>query len=250
MRIDVLTLFPEACEPFFSASILGRAAAAGLASICCHGLREYSTDPHHKVDDRPFGGGPGMVMGCQPVFDAVEAIERQGGEAATRILLTPQGERLDQALALELSTHQRLLLIAGHYEGFDERIRIGLSPREVSIGDYVLSGGEAAAMVLVDAVVRLIPGVLGDSESSKEESFSPSAAAAMNDDGTGEASSSRVLLEYPQYTRPRVFRGMEVPEILLNGDHGRIAAWRAEASRRRTAERRPDLLTDDSTGSR
>ena len=162
MRIDVLTLFPEACEPFFAASILGRAQSAGLVTIRCHNIRDYSTDPHRKVDDRPFGGGPGMVLMCQPVFDAVEAIETQNPEPASRVLLCPQGRRLDQRLAEELAGRGRLLIIAGHYEGFDERIRVGLEPMEISVGDYVLSGGESAAMVLVDAVVRLLPGALGE----------------------------------------------------------------------------------------
>ncbi len=224
MRIDVLTLFPEVFEPFFSASILGRARSAGLVEIGCHNLRDYSTDPHRKVDDRPFGGGPGMVLMCQPVFDAVEAVERMDPRPARRIVLTPRGRRLTQALALELAAAPRLLVIAGHYEGFDERIRIGLGPDEISIGDYVLSGGESAAMVLVDAVVRLLPGALGDPRALDEESF------------TGG------LLEAPQYTRPREFRGHSVPEVLFSGDHRRIAAWRREESERSTRQRRPDLL--------
>ncbi len=245
MRIDVLTLFPEVCEPFFSASILGRAQRSGLVTIRCHDVRAYSTEPHGKVDDRPFGGGPGMVTMCQPVFDAVEAVEKQGEEEAVRILLTPQGARLDQGLVEELSTSKWLLLIAGHYEGFDERIRLGLAPREVSIGDYVLSGGEAAAMVLVDAVVRLIPGVLGDSDSAREESFSALPCLPGKGAGGDEVGAVSAGLEYPQYTRPRVFRGMEVPEVLVSGDHAKIRAWRAEQSFRRTAQRRPDLLRGD-----
>jgi tRNA (guanine37-N1)-methyltransferase len=223
MRIDVLTLFPEACEPFFSTSIVGRARTAGRVDIRCHPLRDFSRDPHRKVDDRPFGGGAGMVLTCQPVFDAVEAIEREGGPAL-RILLTPQGRRLDQALAAALAKQPRLLLIAGHYEGFDERIREGLSPLELSIGDYVLSGGEAAALVVVDAVVRLLSGVLGADNALDEESFAGGA------------------LEYPQYTRPREFRGMTVPEVLLGGDHGAIRRWRMNEARRRTEQRRPDLM--------
>lgn len=242
MRIDVLTLFPEACEPFFSASILGRARQSGLADIRCHNIRDYATDPHRKVDDRPFGGGPGMVMMCQPVFAAVEAVESQGEGIATRVLLTPQGERLHQRIVTELSACDRLVIIAGHYEGFDERVRLGLSPRELSIGDYVLSGGEAAAMVLVDAVVRLIPGVLGDADSAREESFSTHGPAVSPADGADDPGRTTALLEYPQYTRPRVFRGLEVPEVLLNGDHGRIREWRLGQARQRTAERRPDLL--------
>lgn len=242
MRIDILTLFPEACEPFFAASILGRARQAGLVTIACHNIRDYSTDPHKKVDDRPFGGGPGMVMMCQPVFDAVEAVERLDFSRATRILLSPQGRRLDQRRVEEFAKHPRLLLVAGHYEGFDERIRIGLAAEEVSIGDYVLSGGEAAAMVLVDAVVRLLPGALGDDESAGEESFSVFAEPIK----TNETASARpgVCLEYPQYTRPRDFRGMSVPEILISGDHARIRSWRIEQALARTRERRPDLLAD------
>jgi len=225
MRIDVLTLFPEACDPFFSVSIMGRARRAGLVTIECHNLRDFSTDPHRKVDDRPFGGGAGMVLCCQPVFDAVEAIERRAEERPLRVLLTPHGRRFDQSVATELSRQPRLLLIAGHYEGFDERIRIGLAPVELSLGDYVLSGGEAAAMAVVDAVVRLIPGALGAEDALDEESFASG------------------LLEYPQYTRPREFRGMSVPDVLLSGDHAAIRRWRAEMSRKVTQERRPDMLS-------
>lgn len=224
MRIDVLTLFPQAIEPFFSTSIIGRARAAGIVSIHCTNIRDFAMDRHRSVDDRPFGGGPGMVMMCQPLFDAVEKVERDEATPATRILLTPQGEKLTQKVVQELASAERLLIICGHYEGFDERIRVGLAPREISIGDYVLSGGEAAAMVLVDAIVRLLPGALGDEQSTHSESFS---------DG---------LLEYPQYTRPREFRGMEVPDVLLSGDHAHIETWRREQSLERTQQRRPDLL--------
>ncbi len=246
MRIDVLTLFPGACEPFFAASMLGIAQRTGRVTIACHDLREHSKDPHKKVDDRPFGGGPGMVMTCQPVFDAVERIEQQDGRPAARILLTPQGRRFDQRIAETLSRRERLLLVAGHYEGFDERIHIGLAPWEISIGDYVLSGGEAAAMVIVDAVVRLIPGVLGDAGSAAEESFSVLTAAST---AGGEAGASEgCCLEYPQYTRPREFRGMTVPDVLLEGDHGKIAAWRREQAIERTRQRRPDLLENMTLG--
>ena len=248
MRIDLLTLFPAACEPFFDASILGRAQRSGLVTIACHDFRDYSTDPHKKVDDRPYGGGPGMVLMCQPVFDAVEAVERKDKRKAQRVLLTPQGEQFDQRLAEELATHDRLLLIAGHYEGFDERIRIGLSPREVSIGDYVLSGGEAAAMVLVDAVVRLLPGVLGDEASIQEESFSVVAPAAGDQNGAASEPGGMRWIEYPHYTRPREFRGLDVPDVLISGDHGRIRAWRRNEAMRRTAERRPDLTGGDASG--
>ncbi len=224
MRIDVLTLFPEVCEPYFAASILGRAQTAGLVTIRCHNIRHYSTDSHRKVDDRPFGGGPGMVLMCQPVKDAVEAVEQEAGGPTTRVVLSPRGERLTQSIASELAGCERLMLIAGHYEGFDERIFELLKPREISVGDYVLSGGEAAAMVLVDAIVRLRPGALGDPDALAEESF------------TGG------LLEYPQYTRPREYEGLVVPEVLFNGDHQKIEQWRREQARRITQERRPDLL--------
>lgn len=225
MRIDVLTLFPEAIEPFLSASIVGRAQRAGIVRIHCTNIRDSATDRHCSVDDRPFGGGPGMVMMCQPVFDAVEKVEGDDATPTTRILLSPQGETFNQSLARELTGTARLLVICGHYEGFDERICQGLAPREISIGDYVLSGGEAAAMVLVDAVVRLLPGAVGDEESVEQESFA---------DGR--------LLEYPQYTRPRVFRDMTVPDVLLSGDHAAIEQWRQNEAIRRTRQRRPDLL--------
>lgn len=241
MRIDVLTLFPEACEPFFDTSVLGRARRSGLVTIQCHNIRDHTNDPHRKVDDRPFGGGPGMVMMCQPVLDAVDAVEQKSGGRATRVLLTPQGRRLDQAIVRELAGHERLLLIAGHYEGFDERIRLLLEPREISIGDYVLSGGEAAAMALVDAVVRLIPGVLGDAESVVEESFS---VAIDRDNADAGGADPMPGLEYPQYTRPRVYRDLAVPDVLVGGDHAEIRKWRMKQARERTAERRPDLLKD------
>ena len=224
MRIDVLTLFPEVCEPYFGSSILGRAQKAGLVKIVCTNFRDFTTDKHRSVDDTTFGGGPGMLLAAPPVFAAVDHLESVDPTPALRILLSPQGEPLTHSVVEDLADQRRLLIIAGHYEGFDERIRLGLSPREISIGDYVLSGGEAAAMVLVDAVVRLQPGVLGHQDGAADESFA---------DG---------LLEYPQYTRPRVFRGMTVPEVLLSGDHGRIAAWRDQQRIERTHERRPDLV--------
>ncbi len=226
MRIDVLTLFPQAMEPYFSASIIGRARAAGVVSIHCTNIRDFAVGNHRSVDDTPFGGGPGMVMMCQPLFDAAEKIERDDPTPVTRILLTPQGEKLHQGIVRELAGQQRLLVICGHYEGFDERIRQGLQPREICIGDYVLSGGEPAAMVLVDAVVRLLPGAVGDEQSVEHESF------------------SHGLLEYPQYTRPREYRGMAVPEVLLSGDHARIAEWREQEAVARTRQRRPDLLEE------
>lgn len=229
MRIDVLTLFPKVFEPFIATSIVGRAVERGIVSIRGIDIRDFATDRHRTVDDRPFGGGPGMVLMCQPVFDALEFVEAGATEKPLRILLTPQGERLQQATIVELSLAPWLVVVCGRYEGFDDRIRQGVEVRELSIGDYVLSGGEPAAMVLIDAVVRLLPGALGDEASAESESFS---------DGT---------LEYPQYTRPREFRGMTVPEVLLSGDHAKIAAWRREQALRRTLSRRPDLLEPGAT---
>ena len=222
-RIDILTLFPEMFGPFLGTSIPKRAAEKGLVSYHLTNIRDFATDAHKSVDDRPFGGGPGMVMMCPTLFDAVQAAEEQDPRPATRILLSPQGRVLDQALAIELAAKERLLLIAGHYEGFDQRIVEGLQPLELSIGDYVLSGGELAAMVVVDAVVRLLPGALGHEQGAADESFAEG------------------LLEFPQYTRPREFRGMAIPEILLSGNHAAIAAWRLEQRKLRTKERRPDL---------
>jgi tRNA (guanine37-N1)-methyltransferase len=223
LRIDILTLFPEMFAPVLGTSIPKRAVEKGLVEYHLTNIRDFATDNHKSVDDKPFGGGPGMVFMCQVIYDAVEFVEKQDQRPATRVLLSPQGRVFDQLLAQELAGKERLLLIAGHYEGFDERIIEGLSPMEVSIGDYVLSGGELAAMVVVDAVVRLLPGALGAEDGTAEESFS---------DG---------LLEYPQYTRPREYRGMGVPEVLLSGNHQLIAQWRLEQRKRRTQERRPDL---------
>jgi tRNA (guanine37-N1)-methyltransferase len=223
IRIDILTLFPEMFGPVLGTSIPKRAAEKGLVSYHLTNIRDFATDGHKSVDDKPFGGGPGMVMMCQTLFDAVEHVEKQDQRPATCILLSPQGRLMDQTLVEELSRRERLLLIAGHYEGFDERIIDGLSPMQLSIGDYVLSGGELAAMVVVDAVVRLLPGALGAQDGAADESFA---------DG---------LLEYPQYTKPREFRGMKVPDVLLSGNHAAIAKWRLEQRRIRTRERRPDL---------
>ncbi len=223
LRIDILTLFPEMFSPVLGTSIPKRAAEKGLVSYHLTQIRDFAVGGHKSVDDRPFGGGPGMVMMCQTMFDAVRSVESQDPRVATRIILTPQGRLFDQSLAEELAKKDRLLLIAGHYEGFDERIIEGLRPMEVSIGDYVLSGGELCAMVLVDAVVRLLPGALGAEDGAVDETFA---------DG---------LLEYPQYTKPREFEGMAVPEVLLSGDHGKIARWRLEQRRSRTQQRRPDL---------
>lgn len=224
LRIDILTLFPEMFASFLGTSIPKRAAEKGLVDYRLTNLRDFAIDAHKSVDDKPFGGGPGMVMMCQPMFDAVEAIERdEPDRPATRVLLTPAGRRFSQSVASELASKDRLLLISGRYEGFDQRIVDGLMPLELSIGDFVLSGGELAAMVVIDAVVRLIPGVLGAADGAADESFA---------DG---------LLEHPQYTQPRDFRGMPVPEVLTSGNHQRIAAWRLEQRKQRTQERRPDL---------
>jgi len=227
MRIDVLTLFPEVFTAYFGSSIIGRAVETGLVEIGFTNYRDFTTDNHRSVDDKPFGGGPGMVMMCGPVFDAVEHVTKEREQKPLVVLLTPQGQRLDQRIVRELADSPHLVLLCGHYEGFDERIRIGLRPREISIGDYVLSGGEAAAIVLVDAVARLIPGALG------------------NDQGTADESFNGGLLEYPQYTRPRSFRGMEVPTELLSGHHARIDDWRRSQSIERTRQRRPDLLAEN-----
>ena len=223
MRIDILTLFPEMFAPVLGTSIPKRAADKGLVSYHLTNIRSFATDAHQSVDDKPFGGGPGMVMMAPVVVAAVRHVEGLEKTPATRILLTPQGRPLDQELTMELAAKPRLLLIAGHYEGFDERISQCLKPLELSIGDFILSGGELAAMVVIDAVVRLVPGVLGAPDSAGDESFA---------DG---------LLEYPQYTRPREFDGLGVPPVLLSGDHAAIARWRLEQRRQRTQERRLDL---------
>ena len=223
LRVDILTLFPEMFAPVLGTSIPRRAAEKGLVDYHLTNIRDFAEGTHKSVDDKPFGGGPGMVMMAPVVFDAVEAVEKQDPRPATRILLTPQGRPFDQPLAEVLSRHPRLLLIAGHYEGFDERIIEGLAPLELSIGDYVLSGGELAAMVVVDAVVRLLPGALGAEEGAADETFAGG------------------LLEHPQYTRPREFRGMPIPDVLLSGNHGAIADWRLEQRKARTRQRRPDL---------
>jgi tRNA (guanine37-N1)-methyltransferase len=224
LRIDIITLFPEMFGAFATTSIVGRAVARGLADIQVTNLRDFALDRYGSVDDSPFGGGPGMVLMCQPAFDAVEALRKADPRPGKVILLCPQGRPMDQALAIELAAQERLILACGHYEGFDERIR-QLADIEISLGDFVLSGGEVPAMAVADAVIRLLPGALGKDESTHEESF-----------GQGGG-----LLEYPQYTRPRDYRGMQVPDVLLSGDHAKIAAWRAEQSGLRTMQRRPDL---------
>lgn len=224
MRIDFLTIFPEIFPPVLGTSILRIAAEKGLVEYHVHDIRAFTKDPHRKVDDRPYGGGPGMVMMAQPVVDAVEAVETQTDERSHRILLSPQGRRLNQQVSRELAQEKRLLLICGRYEGFDERIREVLQPDEISIGDYILSGGELPALVIAESVVRLIPGVLGDPDSALEESFTDR------------------LLDCPHYTRPPEYRGLKVPDVLLSGHHAAIREWRLEQAKKRTRERRPDLL--------
>ena len=224
LRFDVLTLFPEVVEPFLRASILAIAEQKELVSYHLHNIRDYSEDKHHKVDDRPYGGGPGMVMRPEPVFRCYEAVREMAEPPGRLILLTPQGRRFDQQVAQDLSRNERIVLLCGRYEGFDERIRLGLPAKEVSVGDYVLSGGEAAALVIIDATVRLVPGVLGHEESASKDSF------------------AQGLLEYPQYTRPAEFRGMTVPDVLLSGNHQEIERWRSQQAGERTESRRADLL--------
>mgnify|MGYP000362646734 CR=1 FL=1 len=224
MRIDILTLFPEMFQNVLGESILKIAREKGLVSFHLHNIRDYSNDKHGCVDDKPYGGGAGMVMKPEPVFNAVDAVETLDDAVPTRILLTPQGETFDQGIANNLSKKDRLMIICGRYEGFDERIRSGIDALEISIGDYVLTGGEIPAMVVIDSVARLVPGVLGGENSLQDESF-------MNR-----------MLEYPQYTRPAEFRGMKVPEVLTSGHHSKIEEWRTENAMLRTQERRPDLL--------
>src|SRR5436190_14976445 len=220
MKIDVLTLFPAMFAGPLDESIIKRARETGRLDLKIHNLRDYAHDRHRTVDDRPFGGGPGMLLKPEPIFEAVENL----ATGATRvILLSPSRRRFNQAIAADLAQFEHLLLISGHYEGFDERIRAQLAHDELSIGDYVLTNGALPVMVVIDAVTRLLPGVLGDEESAQEESF------------------SHGLLEYPQFTRPAEFRGMKVPEVLLSGNHAEIARWRAEQARKRTKDRRPDL---------
>ncbi len=224
MRIDIMTLFPEVFNGAFGVSMIGRAVAQGLVDIRRHNFRDYAPDRHHTVDDTAYGGGAGMVLKPEPLFAAVADVQADAGAGHPVILLTPQGRVFNQALAQELAAGDQFTLICGHYEGFDERVRRHLATDEISVGDYVLSGGEFAAMTVVDAVARLVPGVLGSGASLEEESHA---------DG---------LLEYPQYTRPAEYGGWSVPEILLSGNHGEIERWRREQSLRRTFERRPDLL--------
>jgi len=221
MKIDVLTLFPAMFAGPLDESIIMRARKKGLLDLKIHQLRDWTHDRHKTVDDKPFGGGPGMLMKPEPLFEAVESLRR---EKTRVILFSPSGRKFDQGIARELAQQEDFLLITGHYEGFDERVREALVDDELSIGDYVLTNGALPAMVVIDAVARLLPGVLGDDDSSQDESF------------------SHGLLEYPQYTRPAEFRGMKVPEVLLSGNHAEIEKWRREQAKFRTQKQRPDLL--------
>ncbi|MSR30998.1 MAG: tRNA (guanosine(37)-N1)-methyltransferase TrmD [Gemmataceae bacterium] len=221
MRFDVLTLFPEMFQGYLSQSLLKLAIQEEKVEVHLWDIRDWAKGKHQSVDDRPFGGGPGMVFTPGPVFDCVEEVRAKESDPGLLVMLTPGGERLTQTVAVELACEKRLLLLCGRYEGFDERVRQGLKPREISIGDFVCNGGEVPAMVVVDTVMRLVPGVLGDPASLLEESHN------------GEG-----MVEYPQYTRPREYRGMEVPEVLLSGNHAAIAEWRREQSRLRSQARR------------
>jgi len=229
MRFDVLTLFPEMFAGYLSQSVLKLAIERRLVSVHLHNIRDWAHDRHHQVDDRPFGGGAGMVLMPGPVVECAEDVRPQDAEPGRLIMLTPQGQRFCQAVAEELARERRLIMLCGRYEGFDERIREILEPDEISVGDFVLGGGEVPAMVVIDAVSRLVPGVLGDEQSSRDDSFS----------------GHDRRLEYPQYTRPRQYRGRAVPDVLLSGNHPQIARWREEQSLLRTRQRRGDLLDQD-----
>ena len=226
MKIDILTLFPEICRAPLSESMMKRAQENKIVDLCIHNLRDWTTDKHHIVDDAPFGGGQGMVMKPEPIFAAVEELQKSAisNQKSKIILMSPVGRRLDQELATELSKESHLTVVCGHYEGVDHRVIEHLVDLEVSIGDYVLTNGAIAAVVLVDAVVRLLPGVLGHEQSAHDDSFSAD------------------LLEAPQYTRPAEFRGWKIPEVLLSGNHAEIAKWRKEQALKRTKQNRPDLL--------
>lgn len=225
MRFDVLTLFPELFQSYLGQSLLKLAIDRGLVDVQTHNFRQFAEGKHKHVDDKPFGGGPGMLIMCGPVYDCVEAVQKQHDRPGKLIMMSPQGRTLDQKLVEELAVEERLVVLCGRYEGFDDRIREGLQPMEISAGDFICNGGEVPAMLLIDTVIRLIPGVLGDETSSRYDSFSNAG-----------------LLEHPQFTRPREFRGMNVPEILLSGNHEAISRWQHEQSLKRTAERRSDLL--------
>ncbi len=226
MRFDVLTLFPELFSGYLGQSLLKKAIDRGIVDVALHDIRDWAPGKHLKVDDRPFGGGPGMVLMVEPVVACVEAVQAAHPQPGHTIMLTPQGRTLNQRVVEELAQHERLILLCGRYEGFDQRVTDVLQPEELSIGDFVLNGGEVAAMVVIETVIRLIPGFLGDEESSIQDSFS----------------SGNRWLECPQYTRPREYRGLSVPDVLLSGDHEAIARWRKEQSFLKTRQRRGDLL--------
>ena len=230
MRFDIITLFPSIFDGYLTQGLLAKAIQRDLVQIKQHNLRDWAPEtPHRPVDDKPFGGGPGMLIQVEPTVNCVEAVEAMDSRPAKRVLLTPQGKTFNQPMAENFATDERVILLCGRYEGFDQRVVDILQPEEISIGDFVLNGGEVAAMVLIDAVVRLLPGVLGDEQSNIDDSFSR----------------GNRMLEFPQYTRPREFRGHAVPDVLLGGDHGAIAKWRAEQSQLRTWERRSDLLANE-----
>jgi len=226
LRIDVVTIFPHMIEAGLTEGVVGRARTAGLLDIVVHNLRNFTTDKHHVVDDEPFGGGPGMVMKPEPFFAALAVIREQRGTPDAVVMLTPAGRRFTQDGAKRLAKIGHVVLLCGRYEGIDERVREALATEEISIGDYVLSGGEIPALAVIDAVARLVPGVVGDDQSVEADSF------------------TRGLLDYPHYTRPAEFEGRKVPDVLLSGHHGEIRRWRREAALQRTVERRPDLLAD------
>ena len=228
MRIDVITLFPEILRGPLDASILGRAQRGGQAEIHLHQLRDYARDKHHTVDDKPYGGGPGMLLKCEPIFEALQDVQSRAAQPGRVILLSPGGARFDQTKARELAGLERIVFLCGHYEGVDERVREHLVDEELCIGDFDLTNGALAALVVIDAVVRLLPNVVGNEASTQFESFS----------------AERPWLEGPQYTRPEEFRGWRVPEILLSGHHGKIEEWSREQSRRLTERIRPDLLNE------
>ncbi len=232
MRIDILTLFPDMFPGYLSQSILNKAIERGLIEIHVHNMRDWATDRHQKMDDRPYGGGPGMVLMVEPVVRCVREVQSLGDDPGQLLLLTPQGKTWSQPMVESMAVLPRLIILCGRYEGFDQRVIDILKPVEVSIGDYILNGGEVAAMVVVDSLVRMVPGVLGDEYSNWDDSFSR----------------GNRLLEYPQYTRPREFEGHPVPEILLSGDHQAIDDWRRQQSLQRTKERREDLLENQTPG--
>jgi len=237
VRIDILTIFPKMFDAVLGESIIKRAQEKGVVEINIIDLRLFSKDKHKKVDDKPFGGGPGMVMNAEPFFEAVNYIRKKTKDRRLKtrtILLTPKGKKFDQALALKLSKYEHMALLCGHYEGIDERVAEGLADDEISIGDFILTGGELPAMVIIDSVVRLLPGALGDENSSKDESF---VVGAVSD---------RPLLEYPHYTRPADYNGMKVPDVLLSGDHEKIKEWRKKEALKVTKKKRPDLLVKTS----